>query len=205
MLSFRKEICSMGIQEMQVPLHWNYFLALEEDLLRLSRFVEFIEANFACYSIDMARIILTATSEVDVVSKLLCKSINENSNAGRINQYRNEINAHYTEIKKFKVRIPRYGLELEPWTNWANNRTPYWWTDYNKIKHQRNSHFDKANLKNTLNSVAGLFILLLYLYKEQAENAILAPTPTIFTVNDKYYRATEISGYERRIYYQLTF
>jgi hypothetical protein len=195
----------MGIQEVRIPLHWNYFLALEDDLIRLSRFVEFTNANFTSYSIDMARIILTSTSEVDVVSKLLCRKIDNNSKAGRINQYRDEINSHYTEIKHFRVRIPRYGLELKPWTNWSDNKTPYWWTDYNKIKHQRNDHFDKANLKTTLNSVAGLFILLLYLYKEDAESGNLSPSPSLFRVADKYYQGTELGGYEPRIIYLLTF
>jgi hypothetical protein len=195
----------MGIQEVKVPLHWNYFLALEDDLVRLSRFVEFTKANFKSYSVDMARIILTSTSEVDVVSKLLCKKINVKSKAERINQYRDEINTHFTEIRKFKVRIPRYGLELKPWTNWSKNQTPYWWGDYNKIKHQRNDYFDKANLKTTLNSVAGLFILLLYLYKADAESGNLCPSPSLFRVADKYYQGTEIGGFEPRIIYRLPF
>ncbi|MBW1746208.1 MAG: hypothetical protein JRG74_15050 [Deltaproteobacteria bacterium] len=193
----------MGIQEAKTPLHWNYFLALEEDLARLSRFIEFTTVNFDCHSIEMARIILTSTSEIDVVAKLLCKKINNDSKASKIHQYRNEINSHFKEICNFKVRIPHYGLELEPWTNWSPNKTPYWWSDYNKIKHKRNDYFEKANLKNALNSVAGLFVLLLYLYKNEAENALLSPNPSLFRVIDKYYRGTEVGGYEPRIIYRL--
>ena len=54
---------------------------------------------------DELFIILTSTSEVDVVSKLLCKKINAESKAGRINQYRDEINAHFAEIKNIWGKI----------------------------------------------------------------------------------------------------
>ena len=41
-------------------LHWNYFLVIEEDLGRLSRYVEFNLANNKTYSIEMARILMAS-------------------------------------------------------------------------------------------------------------------------------------------------
>jgi len=49
--------------------HWNYFLALEKDIEVLSRYVEFTQKNFTCYSLEILRILFSAASEVDVVAK----------------------------------------------------------------------------------------------------------------------------------------
>jgi len=51
-------------------IHWAYFLALEEDLHRLSRFVEISESNFSTHSIECARLLLASCSEAEVVLKL---------------------------------------------------------------------------------------------------------------------------------------
>ena len=59
----------MAITERESLSYWNYFLALEADLERLSRFVEFTSVNFQTYSLEMARLLLTGASEVDVVAK----------------------------------------------------------------------------------------------------------------------------------------
>jgi len=43
-------------------IHWNYFFAIEDDLATLSRYVEFHEDNFTTYSIEIARILMTAVA-----------------------------------------------------------------------------------------------------------------------------------------------
>lgn len=78
-----------------------------------------------------------------------------------------------------EVEIPRYGLALKPWDNWHENENPHWWHAYNAVKHQRHERYSEANLKNALSSVCGLFLLLLFLYQEQAEAGELVPNPTM--------------------------
>lgn len=36
----------MGIQEEESLLHWNYFLAIESDLEKVARYIEFTQDNF---------------------------------------------------------------------------------------------------------------------------------------------------------------
>jgi len=36
--------------------HWNYFLLLEEDVVRIARFIEPHQANFGSYSIELLSI-----------------------------------------------------------------------------------------------------------------------------------------------------
>jgi hypothetical protein len=68
--------------------HWQYFLAIESDLTVTSRYVEFNRANFATYTIEFARLLLTACAEVDVLAKLLCKRLDPQASPGDIRQYR---------------------------------------------------------------------------------------------------------------------
>jgi hypothetical protein len=50
-------------------LHWNYFIALEEDMQALSRYIEFCDDNLDVYSIELAHLLFAAASEVDVLAK----------------------------------------------------------------------------------------------------------------------------------------
>lgn len=184
--------------------HWNFFLALEKDLEGLSRYIEFAETNFACYSLEITRILFSAASEVDVVAKQLCVKINPTSSASNINQYRDEIRNAYPALPNFRVTIPRFGLELTPWSNWIDvTGIPDWWTAYNKVKHHRNTDYHRGNLKNCLNAVAGLFVVILYFYKEKAENAELIPIPSLFRVTEEHFDGTTFNEIEFGINYRL--
>lgn len=194
----------MGIETHKIEPHWNYLISIEDDLERLARFVEFNEDNFSCYSIEISRVLMSVSAEVDVVCKQLCRIINPDSKAGSINQYRDEITAAFPSIKTFEVTLPRFGLKLTPWHNWNDeNGVPDWWTAYNKIKHHRDSEFHQGNLKNALNAVAGLFIMVLHLYKEKAEMAQLLPSLQLFRVTEKHYDGCSHDGYEFGINYKL--
>ena len=170
----------MAIEESPTKPHWNYFLALEDDVARLSRYLEPAEANFEAYSLELARILFAAASEVDVVAKQLCNQIDPAGSANNIDQYRTALMRHRPEIAQSQVSIPRFGLAFSPWERWAHNANPIWWRAYNKVKHERHVHFRDANLKNSLNSVAGLFSLLLFHYRQEAHDGALSPDPVLF-------------------------
>ena len=194
----------MLIEARKIQVHWNYLLAIEDDLDRLSRYIEFDEKNFECFSIETSRIILTSAAEVDVVCKQICKKLKPESSAEDIHQYREEIKPVYTEIPNFKIMVPRYGLILTPWDNWKEEcGVPFWWTAYNKIKHNRDSEYYRANLKNALNSVAGLLVMVLYLYKEKANMGELVPPPKLLRVTEEHCRGVDLATTEFGIAYKL--
>jgi len=161
--------------------HWNYFLALESDLERLSRYVEFTKDNYTTYSLEMAHLLLAASSEVDVVLKGLCKKVNSKKKPRNIAQYREILTSKFPKLCDMNMRIPRYGLDIPPWDNWKRDENPNWWKAYNKVKHQRDEYFSKATLKNTIAAVAGLFAILLFFYKEEAANGLLVPPPKLLS------------------------
>ncbi|NPU93983.1 MAG: hypothetical protein HPY82_18895 [Gammaproteobacteria bacterium] len=169
----------MKIGEPLILPHWNYFLCLEEDVIRLSRWIEIAEGNFQCYSIEIARLLMASSSEVDVVAKLVCKSIDSESKADNINAYQNLLTARYPTIKDAHTAIPRYGISLYPWRSWAEEKSPpEWWIATNKVKHHRSEYFEKASLINLLNSMSGLLILITLLYRDKVHK--LYPLTELF-------------------------
>lgn len=165
----------MSTNSTRLRTHWGYFLALEEDAERLSRYIEFSESNMTTYSLEIARLLLTAASEIDVVARQLCSKINSDSKADNINEFAKEILMEYPHLNDLVVRIPRFDLEFQPWKHWTDKNSPPWWSSYNKIKHERHKNFEKATLENFLNALAGLFTLLLLLFKDEAEKGDFKP------------------------------
>lgn len=172
----------MTVRQAETLLHWNYFLALESDLERLSRYVEFAEHNFNTYSIEIAHLLLATASEVDVVAKKLCDRHRSKPKAEGINAYCDVLKTAYPGIEQMGVTIPRYGLILMPWDNWRKNEPPQWWSDHNKVKHHRSDHFQAAHLQNVLNAMGALFIVVVLLYKGQTEKPWISPVPVLLNV-----------------------
>ena len=190
----------------KTTLYWNYYLALEKDLETVSRYIEFNNNNWDTYSIELARLLLTTSAEVDVVIKELCKMLDASAKNNNIIDYKNTIKKHLPILFNETVYLNRFGLKFQPWINWENNDSPNWWQSYNKVKHERNQHYEKANLINTLNSFGALLITNLYYYKtkkEKEENNTfrfkevtvhLVPESNLLRLSDDYYCANLIAG-----------
>lgn len=154
----------MTIKATSNKVHWNYFIALERDLEVASRYVEFTPQNFTAYSIEFAHLLFAAASEVDVIAKLLCIRLQPKKPHGNIDQYRAVLMKGIPDLPSTEVFVPRYGLTLKPWDNWAREENPDWWRSYNNVKHQRDTHFNEATLKNAINSLGALLILIYHHY-----------------------------------------
>ncbi|SMP61539.1 hypothetical protein SAMN06298221_1138 [Sphaerochaeta associata] len=146
--------------------YWDYYLVLENDLIDTSRYVEFNKTNMNTYSIEFARIILTACAEIDMVFKEVCRQLT-NTVCRNISNYREIILTHRPGFN-FRERKISYTQEVvKPFEIWStqHGNNPEWWRSYNSIKHERSGNFDRASLKNALASLAGLQIVLFELYK----------------------------------------
>lgn len=158
---------------------WHYFLALENDLVRTTEFVEPSERNFNTFSNWYAKLLLLVGSEIDVVAKQLCATLSNTTAPANIKQYCDVITTEFPKLHEFEMGVPRYSLSFKPWSSWGASEkcSPQWWKDYNSVKHERNSNFEKANLGNVLNAFAGLLILELYYYRTKLT---LQPIPKLF-------------------------
>ncbi|WP_020146510.1 hypothetical protein [Thioalkalivibrio sp. ALJ15] len=188
----------MGIQSGRVFLHWNYYIALEQDLAKLSRYIEFAEGNFSTYSIELAHLLLAASSEVDVVMKELCRILSPDDQRKNIGDYKRIVEKELPVLIDEKCYVHRFNLTLEPWSNWSGSWHPAWWRSYNKVKHHRAEKYNEANLKNALNAMAGLHALVVhyyatYLKDEQGVTDIrrvtdqLQPEPELIKLDENYY------------------
>ncbi len=180
---------------MKIP-YWHYFISLEDEIVKISRFIEISEDNYAVYSVELTKLFLSICSEVDVVAKLLCKEADidlfnkERGNRNpTINTYRIVISAKFPQFHEASVKIPFYNLSFMPWDAFKDNTSPEWWKQYNGVKHERNLDFKNANLKNVLFSMAGLMVLLVYLYGRESVIILDAPyEPKLYEIEERYYR-----------------
>jgi hypothetical protein len=169
------------------------FEVIDEDLHEFSRHVEFVEKpNFATYSVTLVRLYLSICSEVDVVAKLLCQRDGVDPKASDMDEYRESLKPKYPNLATLSIFLkpmPEKEKGLTPWHSWNNTppANPTWWTKHNKVKHERNAHFAEANLGNVLNAAAGLFVLLIYLHKEELSvKGYLQPKFRIFVADPQY-------------------
>ncbi|WP_313644573.1 hypothetical protein [Stenotrophomonas sp.] len=160
-------------------IHWAYFLALEEDLHRLSRFVEISESNFSAHSIECARLLLASCSEAEVVLKLAA-GLGRSKKLGDCLAPLGEDAGH---LVSGKVLFRRSGLEIQPWRDWTSSQYPEWWTAHNGVKHDRSNHYKEANIKHVAYAVAGLFAALLLYLRRRGVRAV-SPAPRLLRISD---------------------
>lgn len=185
-------------------LHWNYFLALDSDFDVLSRYVELAGNNFQTYSIELAHLLLSGSSEADVVLKALCLALDRESKTRNICDYQSTIIARLPSFAEEAVYVPRYCLTLHPFDNWQTEKnSPDWWQSYNAVKHHRDQSFQQANLKNSLNALAGLMVSVFYLYRQtfselnqdnKKVTAKLVPEPKLLRLSEAYYYSTMVAA-----------
>jgi hypothetical protein len=147
--------------------HWQFFEALDDDLHSLSRTIEFDRDNFPTHSVQLARLYLAVCSEIDVVAKLLCARIDPSKKPDTITEYRSLIVGRYPHFSVLKIEMPAHALDFKPWSAWNSGTNPLWWGSYNKVKHERNTHYREANLGNVLESAAGLLVMLVYYHQPE--------------------------------------
>lgn len=159
----------MAIHYKKSKIHWNYYLAIQQDFELISRYVEFSELNNDTFSIELARIIMSASQEVDVIMKGICNLLKQ-TKTKNINEYKVVIKEYLPELIDEKVFISRFSMTGKPWENWKGDENPIWWKANNNLKHQRTEHFQEATLKNAFNAIGALLIVNIYFYKLLKEN-----------------------------------
>jgi len=137
----------------------------------------------ACYSVEFARLLLAAGSEVDVLCKVLCEKHELRVRPINIEGYRTAITARFPGFTKLEIQVPRYKLVRLPWQQWEQDETPNWWRSYNRVKHERHGYFANASLGNALDAMAGLFTLVSYLYEKELRARTAQPWPQMLTLD----------------------
>lgn len=157
---------------------WVHYISLEKEFTNTFRFVTLDANNYTTFSEAYFKLLLQIGSEVDVVLKLYCELLDSSFNGDKIGDYRTCIKNNKQIFFNQEVIVYEDKLTLNPWENFdtsGNLCSPFWWTAYNKCKHNRTDigsingiaqeYFKFANLEYTLNALAGLYQIILYSYK----------------------------------------
>ena len=166
--------------------YWQYFLELEEQFLSTKRYVAFDKANFKTFSTEYLKLLEAVCSEIDVVGKEIAHQI---STSFKVSDSSNNIQKWWYVIQDWVVEnhdtvTLLNELTFSPWKDYrieqyvdakgatrhrleGESKTPYWWTSYNKVKHNRTltdpetqeQFFNRANLGNLCEAFSALYIL----------------------------------------------
>lgn len=150
---------------MDVTNHWKYFLSLEAEVNNTLRYVEYTDEQKSVYSFEFSKLLLLICSELDVLFKVVCGSIDQSAGADSIGKYFDTISSKY-DIASEEATIDLYSSRLNPFDNWSSQDSPEWWTAHNKIKHRRHTHFEMGNLGNVIQAISGLFVINLIALNE---------------------------------------
>lgn len=176
--------------------NWNYYLLLEEHLLRTDNYVSLCDDNYCTYSLEYYNIYQSACAEIENVMKIVCAYFSEEEvDLEKINEMNFyelfeticKMNLIIADEKTMRpVKLMDYQCEskypistFRPWADLKENEKDgskyiVWWQQHNKVKHQRTNFlsdigntFSYANLRNTLYSLGALYILnLCFIYKK---------------------------------------
>lgn len=183
-----------------VLFHWRYFLSLEKDIVVLKDYIEICSENYNVHSVELSKILQLSCAEVDSVCRCLCSLINhtnsysdDSNRSGAIQEYKEIIYDKYPNLTLCKIHVVGLNEDITPWKDWETKNSPDWWYLHNKVKHYRHSCFKDANLKNTLFSMSGLMVLILYLYRIVADSPYAVPLPAPQFFSSKYHGYNMIS------------
>jgi hypothetical protein len=151
------------------PQHYNRaFLLIQEDLQKLFEYVEPCDENSDTISLRIQELLIRVCIEIEANFTAILKE-NNYSNKGNLNLKDDYCLIEFShKLSSYKVKFPVWRGEnhtRRPFENWSNKPNKdwhilKWYQAYNKSKHDRQSHFDKATFDTLLNAVSGLVILL---------------------------------------------
>lgn len=171
---------------------WLYYLNLEERFINTTKYVEVAKDNYSTYSIEYTSLLLSICSEIDVIFKEIC-GFNQNDHKC-IKDYFNIVNVKFPDILKEKVAFSFASIELTPFLDWKEDKSPFWWENYNDVKHGRLNNFMVGNLENVLNALAALYILERYQLKNIVDKSSSKNEPDIPDIPSKIFNLSMLTS-----------
>lgn len=133
------------------------FLELLESIFEV---VQPDEKHFSSYGVKIRNLLILASTEFEAIAKSVLRENGYAKDKTSIRDYEKIELA--TRLSQYSVRFSEYPAlpTFRPFDDWCSGRKLGWYSDYNEAKHDRYSHFKKANLKNAICAVSGCLALL---------------------------------------------
>jgi hypothetical protein len=139
------------------------FEILKRDLQLLYEFIEPCPENYSTYSQRTFALLLRACTEVESNCKQILRANNLHINNVNILRY-SDLNGPM-KLSEYVVCCPAIDYpDFKPFESFThterNQRSPLWYRAYNEAKHDRANSFSSAHLKNVIESIGAVYIIL---------------------------------------------
>jgi hypothetical protein len=153
--------------------YWPIFERLESELCELTFAVAFSDDHLDVYSARLAELLLRTSAECENIGKALCleRHLVPGADVQRFkfpevgNAITSRIAMHTKELAIIWPYQSLTATRITPFDTWRPTKctNPAWFDAYNGIKHDRIGNAKKANVKNVIHGLGGLFLLNLWL------------------------------------------
>ena len=152
------------------PEHFiRAFFLIQDDLKELFEYVEPSPVSMKTFSYRIHELLMRTCIEIEANFKAILAENHYTKSRADITVYK-KINVTH-RLSSYKVILPIWNGKKErvfkPFIDWDNNKPLPWYQAYNKSKHDRQEKFQQANLKNLLDAVTALLILLSSQFKTE--------------------------------------
>lgn len=149
--------------------YWKYYNVLEEDFIRIIRYIEILENNYATCSDEIIKQLQAVGSEFDNICKSVCGF--NLSDRKTIKDYEDWIFRNIDDITSIEIIVKNtHNIKLKPFDGWTDSSQLFWWRAYNEVKHNRIENYEVGKFENLLNALGALYFMELYLVREVGRN-----------------------------------
>lgn len=141
------------------------FFILKRDLIKVFEYIEPTSDNLGTYSHRTLEILLRSCIEVEGLAKIVFTKnhIHLPKSDRNIIRY-SDLNG-LMRLSEYEVALPGYQIpNMRPFSAFSETsrekRSPFWYKEYNKAKHDRLGALRHASLGVTLEAMAGAYVLL---------------------------------------------
>jgi len=159
--------------------YWSIYKRIEKEVSDITFDIYLCDEHMDVYSIHMAELLLRIGAECENIIKSLAQANNIIIRNKNMQSIIDELCTTFEFQTKEVQIIWNYSFVsnkiIKPFDTWnnQNSRNPNWYKAYNDIKHNRNDvNIKSATYKNIIFGLSGLFILNLYLRKEDIEKNV---------------------------------
>lgn len=176
----------MNKYELKKGFSWATFESIENELLRVIEYIPLETKQYKIYSFQISDIIKNSCSQIDSIFKEISRQcdLSDYPDTEKLEKYRERVTkkdkklsildyadlfSNYFNLKNMEITVRKNFDSLKPFEVFTKDKSPKWWQDYNKLKHDFYDNVNLATLENALDSLSALFglqsrIKELYLY-----------------------------------------
>lgn len=136
------------------------YRAIANTLTEIFYVIEPEQANLNVFGHQIRNLFIVACTEVE---NLLKSFFRDNSGkTEKLNMKKYVQSNNWLQLNKYSVslRLQKYSQIITPFESWPNTHSLSWYQAYNDTKHNRHTEFDKANLRNLIEAVAAIHVLI---------------------------------------------